>query len=311
MQKGQRMLHGFRTMICLGAMCAAQSAWAVVSILSQASVQDGGASDSHYLNYSDDNIVTDNKGVGVIGATAVIKAYGSHGTLKAHGVAVVNTYNEATVPNAYARAAVSFQDAVTINSASRHGQKGHVTGHFYVGNTSQQVFFTELTPGFVSSYVEGRGWVNGSQQIAVSSMYYNGSEQISLSKGFSQGFSVTAEFTYGTPFEIVFQLDVHAHVTVSRAPGQLVASGSAVTDSGHSGYWDGLDVTALDGTAITDFSLSSASGTDYMQSSRAGASARSLDDCDDAGGAAAAGSRDKKACPSRQSLISQSPVAGR
>ena len=74
---------------------------------------------------------------------------------------------------------------------------------------------------------------------------------------------VTTGFTWGHFIHTSFEVNTSVG---SYVPFNAAGTGSFDFDAGHSGYWAGIVSASADGETVTDYDLTSRSGTDYSQS---------------------------------------------
>jgi hypothetical protein len=74
--------------------------------------------------------------------------------------------------------------------------------------------------------------------------------------------NVSVRFSNNVPFDVAFILQAHGMAHTMATPG--VESFDA--DAAHSGYWAGIDTPTANGVPIDNYTITSASGTDYSRS---------------------------------------------
>lgn len=81
----------------------------------------------------------------------------------------------------------------------------------------------------------------------------------------SNEYILSLPFTFGTPFN--FDIDITSLImTSSAASSDNIGGGSIILDSSHSFYWGGINqLQDANGDPVSNFSISSASGTNYLQ----------------------------------------------
>lgn len=210
-------------------------------------------------------------------------ARADYGTLKvfASGAASENSH-------AAAFASASVGDTITFNNAALDGKKGQFTVSFYADSILGGENYTPWGPfgssanfnldvmmgtsylGIESSRLLVRqslvvdddpGWTSSSSRLWDQDVHGITDTEVT-----GKFFSLTQEFVWGVP--VYYQMNMWVDGFFGNYPYHPYTDvrGSFSADGGNSTYWNGITSIITDGIEISDYSLVSASGTDYSQS---------------------------------------------
>ena len=166
-----------------------------------------------------------------------------------------------------AHATTRLIDELTIVDEARTGKKGMVKLGFALSWSLSGLSFYDYgvaRPVATFGIVIDRGI--GAHQVKFESHDITRSDTNSVqafvdrngqSLPWGSPFQFDYEFTFGAPFTLDVILDVQA---------SLSGAGNAVADASHSAYWSGISSVTVDGNRITDFVVTSQSGTDWAKS---------------------------------------------
>lgn len=233
-------------------------------VAATASVSDGSAA-SQVTDYGS-----------VVGNTAHASADlangNAHATASAtYGVLTVDSRGGAAASGSNGGAQASFSDTLTLDNAALNGQAGRVTMAYYfdydaaVGATGN---------GFSNGSLSFLAWAGNNYSWFLD---YQRSDQpgylmYEYRDPFGQGRSygvparnylyVTTDFTWGQGINTRFEMQTSIGSYVPSTGG-----GTASYDfTAHGGYWAGIVSATANGKQVSDYALSSASGTDYSES---------------------------------------------
>lgn len=202
-------------------------------------------------------------------------AIASHGILKTYTAGSADG-NTGIVSDATA----AWRDWVTIDGGAWNGSKGLATFSMAYNYTLTGEVFPDIDnpqsgklarAGFnldMSVYTgsTSRAYVVHDQHVSYAGYY--GTPGITVSDYFGTTYpeptglvSLTAEFTFGTPFLLSAQMGVWGGAGWSSTGFAQYES-----DAFHSSYWGGINNVTAGGLAFNDYVLTSASGTNYGQS---------------------------------------------
>ena len=210
-------------------------------------------------------------------------AYATEGQLKTSGFTQASSFLEGVI-RADVKSHAEWRDSLTVNAAGvLRGTSGYVIAEVDVSG-----FFlplaTPLGTGNGYEYIEmvrlsgtGMNHVTSASLFCTGSNYCNYDNQAG---GFGYPFQISRQFadipstvqlnipiTFGHAASLLYYLDV---TSMSRAVVNIFAPSdpmtvSALVDYGHSMTWGGiLGVYDAYGTPVTDFTLESQSGFDYL-----------------------------------------------
>jgi hypothetical protein len=170
-------------------------------------------------------------------SSAYASAYANYGVLKAFVAGYGTAYSTST-----AAAGASFSDFVTISNPELDGKVG------YYGNSyHSEINASVSNNGDQSFYNDG---------VTTTDLYGLRYDPVGHYLNF------TDQFVYGSAFMIYMNMGVDG----STGSNQNGGTSRYLADAAHSGYWNGIVATSFDGKAVTDYTLSSQSGTDYSHS---------------------------------------------
>jgi hypothetical protein len=201
-------------------------------------------------------------------------SYADYGVLKS----IVSGYGTAYSTSS-AVAGASFVDFLTISNPELNGKVGAVTLSFYYdyelslqGNGEYPV---NVAGGHYSASASMYGYNGNTYSSQVNEAVSNNGSQTFSSGGVTTTdlyglrydpidhyLSFTGQFVYGSAFMIYMS----AAVDGSTGYNQNGGMSSYLGDASHSAYWAGIVSTTFDGKTVTDYTLSSQSGTDYSES---------------------------------------------
>ncbi|MDF2177869.1 PEP-CTERM sorting domain-containing protein [Aliiglaciecola sp. CAU 1673] len=192
-------------------------------------------------------------------------------------------HHDGELVNGFASAA--YSDSITISGDMYENKKGYVTFDIYqemlidtnvsAGSLNARarygLDFNISTPylGIDSSRVvisaqsyssSTSSWINGSYSVS-GPLGYIWSENFGVSK-----FTVFQEFVVGTPLYFSLSMWADGHIPGALYPEPNSVTARYLVDAGNSSYWGGIQSVTIDGVEITDYQLSSESGTDYSRS---------------------------------------------
>jgi hypothetical protein len=196
-----------------------------------------------------------------------------------HGVLKNYVSGNGTSGTSDAVANASFYDFLTISNPELNGKTGTVTLSFYYDYNLDPRGNNEAAPiglarSYYYAYASMSGY-NGSYNAQVNDTVSNNGAQSFRNSGVTTSdlnglrydpvghyLTITGQFVYGSAFMITMATSVSGSIG-SSLNGNLI---SYVADAMHSAYWDGIVSTSFDGKPVTDYTLSSQSGTDYSHS---------------------------------------------
>lgn len=248
---GGRMLAG-ATVALLAGTAHANSASATCSPLTVASPGycSGSSSDSHGSSEARGLAIAD------------------YGVLKGSATAAAVTFSVGGVyaGHASASASASFSDSLTITSPGLNGKRGTTSVQAFLRQTGVLVTWpTPLatagayarlfvtTPSTTTATYRIVNYALSASNSSTTYAAYNDGQAV----GFGAPIVDSFDFTFGQPFSFTFLLQVGASAQ---------RDGIATLSAGDSAYWAGLGEVYYLGDEVSNFSLTSASGTDYSKS---------------------------------------------
>lgn len=158
-------------------------------------------------------------------------------------------------------ATAEWNDVLTFNSDTLDGQTGHATLHYQIdgsfnvglsGGTSDYAkFYLDVTTRDTAHYYDS---------LAEDNPYfgYYGNGSLDNPNFLNAPRTLEISFTYGVPLELRFWVQIQT--------AALWDNGSyAIADLSHTATWGGItDIEDSLGDPVEDYSLSSDSGTDYL-----------------------------------------------
>jgi hypothetical protein len=207
-------------------------------------------------------------------SSAYAHAYSEYGVLKAFVSGYGSAYATST-----AAAGAGFNDFLTISNPELNGKVGTVTLSFYydyalspVGNDAYPI---NVAYANYSAYAGMYGYYGNTYSATVNERITNNGNQSFDNGGatttdlygtrydpIGHYLSFTGQFVYGSAFMVYMSMGIDG-TTGSNGNG---GTSSYVSDASHSAYWNGIVSTSFDGKLVTDYTLSSQSGTDYSHS---------------------------------------------
>jgi hypothetical protein len=210
-------------------------------------------------------------------------ASANYGALKVYASGSAQAQNHTA---AFAQA--SFADTLILNNSALNGTKGLLTVGFYSNGalSAQNVSPYGAFPSFASYYLDvtmttsyagiAYSEANLTRRLAVDDDPASSSSSSRMwatdVNGWRDGpiggnyFTLTQEFVWGVP--IILQMNMYVDGSRSAYPyGDGAGTfGSFIADGSHSSYWNGIQAITSGGVAVTDYTLSSGSGTNYARS---------------------------------------------
>lgn len=192
-------------------------------------------------------------------SVSIVRAQSRHGQVRAQAFANVEGINNGTETRAIAR----FHDTLVIQAPVPPGTFGFFRASFEVDGTLEASGYNLLgdpiTGGGAADYqarfradTDAGVFTRTLSAIRTSGRGLEGTESGSVVR--------QVAFLFGEPFEISFELSVSARASAAVQG----AGGVARAAYGSSGYWTGLnEVFTIDEQPVAEFTVTSASGTDY------------------------------------------------
>ncbi|HEX8254591.1 MAG TPA: LamG-like jellyroll fold domain-containing protein [Thermoanaerobaculia bacterium] len=202
------------------------------------------------------------------GRTAA-SAQASLGTLRAFGEATVGVNNNDTY-SYFGFTTASFTDDFLIDAPGLTGTPGTLTLRFTIDGALSCTAGSPEISG--SSYARADFYLTkdgGNVALMKQSVDGNGEPLPLEYSGTFLGIPQTAtvQFTYGTPFQIGLEIRANAVVYNHQSLDYSRYSAYARADLAHTATWGGFEaVRDAGGNAVTNYSFSSSSGTNYTQS---------------------------------------------
>lgn len=201
------------------------------------------------------------------GSAVAGKGIASYGILKAYSFA-----NAVGTDGSRSETRVGFLDTFTIDAPGMTGKQGTLsaslafewdlnalsTGDSYADTLGSLTF--SLGQLQSQRYSETIAFQSPMSNYSFSREYINGVGVI-LPFNFNPG--LTIDFIFGTPIYIGADMQIGSYIYGRQG---LNVFGQSSTDAFHSVYWNGIGSVQADGLGISDYSISSASGTDYSKS---------------------------------------------
>jgi hypothetical protein len=252
-------------------LTAAATAQAGVTVTTAVYVPGVNSADYGTPGATNTNTSTQQAGSGISQAYATASA--QHGVLKNY------VSGNATSAPSDAVANAGFNDFLTISNPELNGKTGTVTLSFYYDYNLDPRGNNEAAPiglarSYYYAYASMSGY-NGSYYAQVNDAVSNNGQQTFRNSGVTTSdlnglrydpvghyLTITGQFVYGSAFMFAMNTSVSGS-TGSSLNGNLI---SYVADAMNSAYWDGIVSTTFDGKLVTDYTLSSQSGTDYSHS---------------------------------------------
>lgn len=189
-----------------------------------------------------------------------------HGVLKAYAAAVATAHNG----QGNARVGVGYTDFIALSKPEYNGKQGHITVAYHY-----DYLMAAYGTGWVSmqAVIEGALWQQGA-----SLPNYPGKVVHSIwgdSSFYGNQFSITDDYGTRSTFDsttglLILSMDFiwgsNIGIGQSINVGGQVSSGAFSVDASKSAYWAGIQSVTYEGNLVTDYFLSSASGTDYSYS---------------------------------------------
>jgi hypothetical protein len=196
----------------------------------------------------------------------------AHATASArYGALMAGTHGGTSAFSSNTGAQASYSDTLWLDNAALYGQTGRVTLAYYFDYDAAA---GATGSGFSNGSLSFLAWANSSYSEFLD---YQRSDQpgytmVEYRDPFGQGRTygvpatnylyVTTDFTWGQGINTSFQIQASIGAYV---PSNV--SGTATYDfTAHGGYWAGIVSASANGKQVTDYALTSLSGTDYSQS---------------------------------------------
>jgi hypothetical protein len=189
-----------------------------------------------------------------------------------YGVVKASSYGSTSLTGSNSGAQAAFSDTLRLDNAELNGKTGQLTLAYYFdydarvdasGNGS-----ANGSVSFLARAGTSYGWFL--DYLNTDQPGYTMYEHQDLSgSGRVYGVPrtnylyVTTNFVWGQSIATSFEIQTSVG---SYVPAQGGGTASYMFDAGHSGYWAGVVSATADGQRVTDYLLSSASGTDYSAS---------------------------------------------
>lgn len=181
------------------------------------------------------------------------------GIIKAYSTVSANHSNSSGGNFAFATGV--WQDDVTIDKVGKTGQTGTGRALFTVDGSVSSYGFS----GFLSSSSTATANFSINDQGGTYWDRHRADEGFATNTpgGFlGREISVPFSFVYGTPFRMRFQLQAASSESHNQGDGPS----GATTDLAHTAYWGGFQsVMDSGGAEVTDFTVTSGSGTNWAQ----------------------------------------------
>ncbi|MBL8201967.1 MAG: hypothetical protein JNK40_13455 [Chromatiales bacterium] len=184
--------------------------------------------------------------------------------------------------DAHARGAAAFNDTITISAPGRNGQPGTVrlgvqvdgvlsaarsqssngiaSSAYGNGGAAYRFDVTDGSPGPGGLVSVGAGFVD----CEAAFVQIGGFPIFPPAEPVGQVLGGVVNFTYGAPITFNFQIEVALDSDASVSEPGFSATATLVGDFGNTASWTGiLDLKDQTGNAVTDFTVTSVSGTDY------------------------------------------------
>lgn len=184
--------------------------------------------------------------------------------------------------DAQARGAAAFNDTITISAPGRNGQPGTVrlgvqvdgilsasrsqsltgiqSSAYGNGGAAYRFDVTDGSPGPGGLVSTGAGFVD----CEAAFVQIGGFPIFPPTEHVGQALGGIVNFTYGAPIHFRFLIEVDLDSDASVSEAGFSATATLVGDFGNTARWAGiLDLKDQAGNAVTDFTVTSVSGTDY------------------------------------------------
>ena len=204
------------------------------------------------------------------GRTSVQSAIASYGVLK-----TFSQTSSSEVQGLTGSAQAGWIDTIVLNHAGLAGTAGTLRLNFSYnyslsastvpdGVAAEGYFLTQVDVDSASASYHANAHRQIDNHDGVSELSGYGTVRDAAGEHASSdtGFSMDVDFVWGTPIRIMQTASTLCGVGFyAGAPGA-----SCTADASHSTYWGGITDVTTGGMAISDFTLTSASGTDYSTS---------------------------------------------
>ncbi|MBQ5949799.1 PEP-CTERM sorting domain-containing protein [Massilia sp. ST3] len=228
-----------------------------------------------------------------VNASFTASARANYGVLKAAVAGSASTpyldpYKPQTAPvqQSYATATASFSDTFTLHNSALTGTKGLLTIAFYSQSfleadaytpysydAAQAKYLLDVSMGTAYAGINNSRLIIN-QSVVGSEMTDSASSSTfrqdyhGLDYGTVQGqyFTLTQEFVWGTSLYVQMSMLVDGSAPRYTYPHFSASNGHFIADASHSAYWAGVSAVTSDGKLVSDYLMSSASGTDYRDS---------------------------------------------
>jgi hypothetical protein len=150
-----------------------------------------------------------------------------------------------------------FQDDITVFSDGMEGQSGLLTFLIEVDGTLSSDFLTPPIYEDFSSYALAGLTITQNGSSVYSSIQYDYATGATSGSFLNTPIQVEVPFTFGTAFTLSFTLRVVSQTTTLNGA-------NSVSDLGHTLTWEGVSSVTAGGNPVTDYTMASASGTNYL-----------------------------------------------
>lgn len=279
-------IHGVKTMkltklLKLGMLLSATYMNAATAGFLYSSIQIN--TDQSYQKYEDKQDPTKSDSTYVSLASTPDYRGASGSAYASPGIAKAGTYAvSGGVHGAGSVASTGWRDSLRYSNESLNGSRGTVTLNFFYdyfidsisteldqwnqGKSARAQYHNEVFALSNNSYSFSRFaedlWHRGGEVTYGDRGHYTQDFYGSRTGGTAHNQSITVEFTWGQSFDIGTSLVTACGIGYTIAEGFV----SCLVDSTHSSYWAGFTNLTSNGTIVTDYSLTSGSGTDYSRS---------------------------------------------
>lgn len=238
------------------------SAWANFSVT--VTIQADGESRSTTADFqaSDELVIADFEDP-LAQNLSIVSAQSSLGLLRAYSQGLAMGF----FSSAGGTAGASFTDTLTINAPVPPGTLGEFNAAMVLnGGLGASAFNIDISDFFGYADASVSASMTLVTDVDTFSAELSGYRDTNgVFEGAEGGLlAVSVQFTFGQPFSLSVSLSARA-----SADGQLVVGGGGqgVASYGNTAYWAGItEVTTANGASVPEFTVTSASGTDYTSS---------------------------------------------
>lgn len=238
----------------------------------------------------DDYTITNALSESSVAVNGVLASTGSV-SIAQYGILKISTFGSTVVPSdvwstpvVHGSASAQYSDSVTLSSAELTGKKGLVTVDIYneilidthslIGGLSPRARY-----GFEFGMSTAYLGIDDSRVVISANAYSNINDVVqggysaedyygaNYNLGYDVNkFSITQEFVFGTPLQFYNSMWADGVIPTNLYPQTESEFARFLVDAGNSTYWGGIQSVKIDGVEITDYQLTSDSGTDYSRS---------------------------------------------